>query len=213
MRAQRGDAAAREGISVLMGSRELSGIVSYGAYVPYHRLDRSAIRASLGQGGGTGNRTVAAYDEDSSSMGVEAARRALWGAPLPEALYFATTAPAYADKTNATAIHAALGAGREGFATDLGASVRGASGALRAAAATGGMAVLSDIRTGRPGSADEAAGGMAPLHSHLAPANASSPRSSPRSRCPQSSWTAGEYPANRTAGCGRSALAPTPTCR
>lgn len=142
-----------------MGSRELSGIVSYGAYVPYHRLDRSAIRASLGQGGGTGNRTVAAYDEDSSSMGVEAARRALWGAPLPEALYFATTAPAYADKTNATAMHAALGAGREGFATDLGASVRGASGALRAAAATGGMAVLSDIRTGRPGSADEAAGG------------------------------------------------------
>nr|WP_313775801.1 OB-fold domain-containing protein [Mycobacterium sp.] len=142
-----------------MSSNEQRGIVSYGAYIPYYRLDRTAIRASLGQGGGTGTRTVAAYDEDSTSMGVEAARRALWGAPTPEALYFATTAPAYADKTNATAIHAALGGGLEGFATDLGAAVRGASGALRAAAATGGMAVLSDIRTGRPGSADEAAGG------------------------------------------------------
>lgn len=135
------------------------GIVSYGAYVPYHRLDRGAIRATLGQGGGKGSRTVAAHDEDSTSMGVEAARKALWGAPLPESLYFATTAPAYADKTNATAIHAALGNGRDGFATDMGASVRGASGALRAAAATGGIAVLSDIRTGRPGSADESAGG------------------------------------------------------
>ncbi|MER7433600.1 hypothetical protein ACFU8R_23060 [Pseudonocardia alni] len=100
-------------------------IVSYGACVPYHRLDRTAIRASLGQGGGVGTRTVAAYD----------------------------------DKPNATAIHAALGGSREGFATDLGAAVRGASGALQAAAATGGMAVLSDIRTGRPGSADESAGG------------------------------------------------------
>jgi uncharacterized OB-fold protein len=41
----------------------------------------------------------------------------------------------------------------------MGASVRGAVAALRAAASTGGLAVLSDIRTGRPGSADESAGG------------------------------------------------------
>lgn len=142
-----------------MSPNDRSGIVSYGVYLPYHRLDRTAIRASLGQGGGKGTRTVASYDEDSTSMGVEAARRALWGAPAPESLYFATTAPAYADKTNATAIHAALGGSNEGFATDLGAAVRGASGALRAAAATAGMAVLSDIRTGRPGSMDEATGG------------------------------------------------------
>ena len=159
MRAQRGDPAAPDRAGVIMDSDGRRGIVSYGAYLPFHRLDRAAIRATLGPGGGTGTRTVAAYDEDSTSMGVEAARRALWGAPAPESLYFATTAPAYADKTNATAIHAALGGSREGFATDLGAAVRGASGALRAAAATGGMAVLSDIRTGRPGSADEAAGG------------------------------------------------------
>lgn len=135
------------------------GITSYGAYVPYYRLDRSSIRKTLGQGGGKGSRTVASHDEDSTSIGVEAARRARWGCPLPDSLYFATTSPAYTDKTNATTIHAALGAGHEGFAVDLGASVRGAVGALKAAAATGGMAVLADVRSGRPGSTDEALSG------------------------------------------------------
>ena len=45
-------------------------------------------------------------------MGVESGRVALAGAPAgyePGLVAFATTAPAYADKTNATAIHAALG--------------------------------------------------------------------------------------------------------
>ena len=45
-------------------------------------------------------------------MGVEAARIALRGCrrrSRPQVLVFATTAPAYLDKTNATAIHAALG--------------------------------------------------------------------------------------------------------
>jgi 3-hydroxy-3-methylglutaryl CoA synthase/uncharacterized OB-fold protein len=136
------------------------GIRSYGAYVPRHRLDRAAIHATLGQGGGKGTRTVAGFDEDTTSMGVEAARGARWnGGFAPASVHFATTAPAYADKTNATAIHAALGLSREGFATDHAGSVRSAVGALRAAAADGGLAVLSDVRLGRPGSADEAGGG------------------------------------------------------
>ncbi|TML95775.1 MAG: hydroxymethylglutaryl-CoA synthase, partial [Actinobacteria bacterium] len=86
------------------------GIVSYGAYLPRHRLARAAIRETLGQGGGKGTRSVAGYDEDTTSMGVEAARKACWnGSFAPASLHFATTAPAYADKTNATAVHAALG--------------------------------------------------------------------------------------------------------
>ncbi len=128
-------------------------VLSYGTYVPRHRLQRAEL-------GGRGARAVASYDEDSTTMGVEAARRALNGA-RPAALYFATTAPAYADKTNATAIHAALDLGHEGFAVDLAGSVRGAVGALRAAAASGGLAVLSDLRSGRPGSSDERDGGDA----------------------------------------------------
>jgi 3-hydroxy-3-methylglutaryl CoA synthase len=89
----------------------MSGIVSYGVYLPYWRLQRTAIAQALGSGGGKGTRRVASYDEDSTSMGVEAARVALRHAPdgaVPADVVFATTTPAYADKTNATAVHAAL---------------------------------------------------------------------------------------------------------
>src|SRR5690606_42151717 len=44
-------------------------------YLPYRRLDRSEIAAVAGTGGGTGTRTVASYDEDTTTMGVAAARR------------------------------------------------------------------------------------------------------------------------------------------
>ena len=57
------------------------GILSYGVYLPYWRLQRSAITAALGSGGGKGSRAVASYDEDTTSMGVEAARIALANAP------------------------------------------------------------------------------------------------------------------------------------
>jgi 3-hydroxy-3-methylglutaryl CoA synthase/uncharacterized OB-fold protein len=138
----------------------VTGILSYGAYLPRHCLRREAIRDTLGQGGGRGTRSVAGYDEDTTSMAVEAARRARWnGAFAPSSVHFATTAPAYSDKTNATAIHAALELPPDVFATDHAGSIRSAVGALRAAAADGGLAVLSDVRFGLPGSADEAQGG------------------------------------------------------
>jgi len=63
------------------------GILAYGAYLPYRRLDRASITAVTGRGGGVGHRSVASYDEDTSTMGVEAARLALAGAPVdPDAL-------------------------------------------------------------------------------------------------------------------------------
>src|ERR687889_91877 len=85
----------------------LAGIVAYGAYVPYHRLKRSEIAAVLGEGGGKGTRAVASYDEDATSMGVEAARlarRSRPEAPAPQRVYFATASPPYLDKTNANVI-------------------------------------------------------------------------------------------------------------
>src|SRR5438132_14032063 len=89
--------------------RVVSGIVSYGTYIPYWRLDRQRIAEALGTPAGRGTRAVASFDEDSTSMGVEAARACLAAAPegvRPQALLFATADPAYLDKTNATAIHA-----------------------------------------------------------------------------------------------------------
>ncbi len=67
-------------------------------------------------------------------MGVEAARRALRCAgSAPRAVWFTTTTPAYLDKTNATALHAALRLDRATAAYDALGSVRSAIGALRAA--------------------------------------------------------------------------------
>lgn len=140
------------------------GILAYGSYVPYFRLSREALGAALGTPSGSGTRAVAAFDEDSTSMAVEAGRSALAAfrsISLPPRVHFATTTPAYADKTNATAIHAALGLPREGFAVDMVGAVRSGLAAIRAGleAADTTLAVLADVRTGLPGSADERDGG------------------------------------------------------
>ncbi|HJR25506.1 MAG TPA: OB-fold domain-containing protein [Acidimicrobiales bacterium] len=139
------------------------GIVSAAAYLPHRRLDRSAIAAVAGGGGGKGTRTVASYDEDTTTMGVEAARGAL--RPLagltPHALWFSTVAPAYADKTNATAIHAALRLGPDVGAFDANGSVRSAMGVLHAALSGRGaqLVVSADLRSGLAGGPDESAFG------------------------------------------------------
>jgi 3-hydroxy-3-methylglutaryl CoA synthase len=140
------------------------GITGWGVHLPYHRLDRSTIRSVAGSGGGTGTRTVASYDEDTTTMGAEAARAALRPHPdRPGSLWFATTEPAYADRTNATVLHAVLRLDRSVAAYDAVGAVRSAMAALRAAWQGPGtsMVVASDARTGLPGGADEAAGGDA----------------------------------------------------
>ena len=140
------------------------GIVAYGAYVPFFRLQRAAIGAALGTFAMPGERAVASFDEDTTSMGVEAARHALRGFDGEiGGLHFATTAPAYLDKTNATAIHAALGLDPSVPAYDMVGAVRSGTGALRAAlgAEATTLVVVSDVRTGLAGGADEASGGDA----------------------------------------------------
>src|SRR5207245_11174720 len=141
----------------------MRGIATYGVYVPYWRLGWKARAAALGAPSGRGTRSVASYDEDTTSLGVEAARAALRRAPrlAPEVLYFATASPAYLDKTNATAIHAALDLAPSAPAFDMAGAVRSGAGALRATLDARGtaLAVLSDIRAGLPGSADEREGG------------------------------------------------------
>jgi hydroxymethylglutaryl-CoA synthase len=132
------------------------GIVAYAAYLPRHRLRYEELGRELGGRGGDGWRVIACYDEDATTMAVEAARRvAAGGADPPGAIYFATTTPPYLDKTNAAAIHAALDLGHEGFAVDIAGSARSAVGASRAAATGGGLVVMADMVTGLPGSGDE----------------------------------------------------------
>jgi hydroxymethylglutaryl-CoA synthase len=140
------------------------GIVTYGTYVPYHRLQRAKIGQALGAGGGPGARAVASYDENTTTMGVEAARRCLRSTDVvPEALYFASAAPAYLDKTNATAIHAALDLPSSVFAVDECGSQKSGIAAFGNAYWRRGpaLAVCADVRVGLPGGADERDGGDA----------------------------------------------------
>jgi hydroxymethylglutaryl-CoA synthase len=138
------------------------GILSSAGYVPYRRLDRAAITATFGSGGGKGTRSVSSYDEDTTTMGVEAARLALRSADAtPDTLWFASADPAYLEKTNATTIHAALRLARDMPALDTGGAVRSGIGSLRAALDHRGtvLVVTSDQRGGLPTSVDESAGG------------------------------------------------------
>src|SRR4051812_47868994 len=117
------------------------GILAYGSYVPYWRLQRAAIGAALGSGGGKGTRAVASFDEDTTSMAVEAGRLAMASAPdglTSAGVLFSTTNPPYLDKTNATAIHAALGFDTVDPAFDVVGSVRSAFAAVGMARHGGG---------------------------------------------------------------------------
>lgn len=142
----------------------MGAILGYSTYLPYWRLRGEAIRTTLGAGGG-GTRAVASYDEDSTSMAVEVARRALADAPeLRDRLgsvVLATASPAYVDKTNAASVHAALDLPSSVFAADAAGSVKSGVAAIRGASNSDqpSLVVLSDLRTGLPGSTDERAGG------------------------------------------------------
>ena len=146
--------------------RVKTGIISFGSYVPYRRLNRAEIAKTMGSGGGKGERSVASYDEDTTTMGAEAARAAKRDAAgaAVDAVWFSTTSPAYLEKTNAGAIHAVLRLQQESSAADFGGAARSGIAALGAAlrAAAGGsstMVVASDIRTGLATGRDESDGG------------------------------------------------------
>jgi hydroxymethylglutaryl-CoA synthase len=138
--------------------RPAAGIVGYHAYLPAYRLQRGEIAAAVGSSA-RGVRCVAGYDEDSTTLGVAAALPVVHGRePTVGSVWFATTDPVYADKTNATAVHAALDLQPGIIAADLGATLRSGIAALLVAARDGGLAVLADRRGGPAGGADEREG-------------------------------------------------------
>ena len=144
----------------------MRGIISAAGYLPHWRLRAAAVAEVLGGNQGKGTRTVASYDEDALTMAVDAARRALASAPAcsPSALWFATTSPAYAEKTNATIAHAALRLDGDVLAADAATGLRGTAAALRSALRSTDPAVLvlaGDVRTGPAGSPEERDGGDA----------------------------------------------------
>ncbi|MGH7933697.1 MAG: 3-hydroxy-3-methylglutaryl CoA synthase, partial [Candidatus Binataceae bacterium] len=144
----------------------MSGIVSYGSYIPYRRLKRAAIAAVLGTPAGRGERAVASFDEDSVSMAVEALRDALKHVDIGKvnSLFFATTTPPYAEKLNAAMIGAAALLPAEIRAADMTGSIRAGLSALLQGAdsARGGgycAVTIADARLGAPEGKVEQSGG------------------------------------------------------
>lgn len=143
----------------------MRGLISAASHLPHWRLRGDAVAEVLG-GGGKGSRTVASYDEDGLTMAVAAGRRALAAAPdrTPDALWFATTSPTYAEKGSAPIAHAALRLDPDVLAGDASGGLRGSSAALRSALHSTDPAVLvlaGDVRTGPAGSPEERDGGDA----------------------------------------------------
>ncbi|MBI4332334.1 MAG: hydroxymethylglutaryl-CoA synthase [Chloroflexi bacterium] len=113
----------------------MAGIISFGAYVPLYRLSREHLARVWGGGVAPGEKAVANADEDSITMGVEAAIDCLGKTPREsiDAVYFATTSPAYLEKQSASIVAAALDLRSDIITADFDHSLRAGSSALRAA--------------------------------------------------------------------------------
>jgi len=140
------------------------GIVSYGAYIPIHRLSREKLDQVWGGGAGKGEKAITNWDEDSITMAVEAGTDCLKGIERGSvnALYFATTTPPYKEKQSASIIAAALDLNEDIIAADFANSLRSGTIAIRAAldAVKAGSAkkvlvIASDCRIPPPNSAFE----------------------------------------------------------
>ncbi len=112
------------------------GITSYGAYIPLYRMSQAMLAQVWGGKARKGERAVANYDEDTITMAVESCMDAMKGFPLQaDALYFASTTPAYREKQCASFVAAALDFPREAefFTADFSNSLRSGTSALRVA--------------------------------------------------------------------------------
>jgi len=140
-----------------------NGIVSCGLYIPRLRIKREEYQRVWGYFSprGVEEKAVADFDEDSITMGVEAASNALRNAGIDgtkiDAVYFASTSPPYAEKQNASTIASALGCRSNTATMDLTSSTKsGASALLSCLDLVGsgrgrtGLVVAADCSLGDP---------------------------------------------------------------
>jgi hydroxymethylglutaryl-CoA synthase len=138
------------------------GILAFGAYVPRRRLLRKTIADAMAwanpalKAQAKGERAIRAWDEDSLTMAVEAARDCnLVDFDAPETLVLASTTLPFADRDNAAVVVEALGLNEHINTLDMTASLRAGTAALANALRAGGgpsMVIASDCRDARPAS-------------------------------------------------------------
>ncbi len=146
----------------------LVGIASYGLHIPRYRIDRVTLYEAFASWINPpaflpGERPVANYDEDSVTMGVEAARDCIRDVEDEiGAVYFATTTPPYAERLNAGIIATALDLGENIKTADFTDSTKAGMTALisayetvKAGGAKNVLVVASDCRLGKAGSLQE----------------------------------------------------------
>lgn len=142
-----------------MSPETIVGIAGVGAYVPYWRLERSKIGEAWGIPALPGERAVAAADEDSLTMAVEAAMAATGGFASEDigGVIFASTTAPYREKQSAATIAAVLDCRSDVLTLDIADSLRGGTTALRlavdavrAGSARAVVVAAADIRLGEP---------------------------------------------------------------
>ncbi len=146
----------------------MTGIVSYGAYVPFLRINRKVISTATGWLGTApslpGEKAVANWDEDSLTMAVAAGSDCLRGIErdVVEDLYLATTTSPYRERQSAGIVATALDLRPDIRTADFCNSVKSGSTALLAAfdaakagSANGILVCASDCRQGKAGGSQE----------------------------------------------------------
>lgn len=131
----------------------MKGIISYGAYIPYNRLQRKKIGEFYGKSAMGGEKAIAGYDEDSVSMGVEAAIDCLQSVDPKQidAVYFATTSSPYKEKGSIAIIAGALNLSDSVRGIEASSSLRsGTSSMLAAQPNEKTLVIAADGRTGAP---------------------------------------------------------------
>ena len=136
------------------------GITSYGAYIPWHRIDRQNFLKAWGGFAMPGEKAIASYDEDSLTMAVEAAIDCMRGidAHKVDGLYFATTTSPYKEKQCSALMAMPLDFRRDIRTADITTSLRSGTTALslaldtiKAGTASSILVAVSDSRMAAPG--------------------------------------------------------------
>jgi len=147
----------------------MKGIVSYGGYLPFYRINRDTIFKGMGWLNRAayikGEKCVANWDEDSVTMAVASAMNCLEGYERSNigGLYFATTTSPFRERGCADIIRTALDLDSQIFTADFSGSTSAGTSALIAglnsidAGSKEGATLLcaSDVRLGNPGGSQE----------------------------------------------------------
>jgi len=143
------------------------GVTSYGAYIPWFRMDRKVISSAMGwfnPAGLPGEKAVANYDEDSVTMAVAAAVDCLHNFERDkiDGLYFASSTSPYIEREDAGIIATALDLRSDIRAADFSNSTKAGTSALvsacdtvKAGSAENLLVCASDCRLGKAGGAQE----------------------------------------------------------